>query len=191
MNNIFQKLKWLIDDLILWFKDKLDIRYNTPHKRLYDNGKWEETFTNTVFCDILYIWFFTAFIFEILLFLCGIDSESIVESIPILFFIHGGDDGGFIFWPGVILGGEGIFKIIVDWINQCQHINVISLDIPSGLSAVTGKSFQTVVHADYTYTFGFLKKGMDTKKGQLLCGNIHLCDLGYPMHKLEAFNSFF
>lgn len=112
MNNIFQKLKWLIEDLILWFKDKLDIRYNTPHKRLYDNGKWEETFTNTVFCDILYIWFFTAFIFEILLFFCGIDSESIVESIPILFFIHGGDDGGFIFWPGVILGGEGIFKII-------------------------------------------------------------------------------
>lgn len=96
-----------------------------------------------------------------------------------------------IFGIGLSREIEGIFKIIVDWINQCQHINVISLDIPSGLSAVTGKSFQTVVHADYTYTFGFLKKGMDTKKGQLLCGNIHLCDLGYPVHKLEAFNSFF
>ena len=87
MSNILQKLKWLIEDLILWLKDKLDIRYNTPHKRIYDNGKYEETFTNSIFCDILYIWFITAFIFEMILFLCGIDSESIVESIPILFII--------------------------------------------------------------------------------------------------------
>lgn len=114
MYNIFQKLKWLIEDLILWFKDKLDIRYNTPHKRIYDNGKYEETFTNSIFCDILYIWFITAFIFEMVLFLCGIDSESIVESIPILFIIYGGDDGGFMFWPIVMLGGEGIFKILRD-----------------------------------------------------------------------------
>ena len=92
-----------------------------------------------------------------------------------------------IFGIGLSREIEGKFKTIIDWINQFQNVKVVSLDIPSGLSAVTGEAFQTVVQADYTYTFGFFKKGMDTEKGQAFCGNIHLCDLGYPTHKLNAF----
>lgn len=109
MNN----LKWFIQDLIYKIQDLFKVRYETPHKRLYDNGKREETFTNSVFCDILYILFLTAAIFELILFFCGIDSATLVESIPFSFFLHGEDEGGgFMFWPGVILGGESIFRFL-------------------------------------------------------------------------------
>ncbi len=63
----------------------------------------------------------------------------------------------------------------------------MALDIPSGLSAATGRAFPLAVKADRTYTFGFLKQGMETMEGRSLCGEIILCDLGYPLHKLTAF----
>lgn len=79
---------------------------------------------------------------------------------------------------------EGIYLV-----NQQKQedTTIISLDIPSGLSAVTGELFETVIKADYTYTFGFYKKGMDTALGQYYCGQIKWCDLGYPLKKLEDF----
>ncbi len=82
---------------------------------------------------------------------------------------------------------EGTYKTIIEAINQQEKAHIVALDIPSGLSTVTGHAFNTVVQADITYTFGFLKKGMNTAHGRSLCGEIRLCDLGYPMHKLKKF----
>ena len=106
MNN----LKWFIQDLIYKIQDLFKVRYETPHKRLYDNGKREETFTNSIFCDLLYIWFCTCFIFEIILYTAGVYGEAIIESVPILKLFYDTEDDGFMFWPIVILGGESIFR---------------------------------------------------------------------------------
>lgn len=88
-----------------------------------------------------------------------------------------------IFGIGLSREIEGKFKHIVDLINQAREnkTTIIALDIPSGLSAVTGKPFKNIVHADYTYTFGFYKTGMDTDLGKKICGEIILCDIGYPV----------
>lgn len=85
-----------------------------------------------------------------------------------------------VFGIGISREIEGEFKTIIEGINQQEKSTIIALDIPSGLSAKTGQPFETVVKADVTYTFGFLKNGMDTFLGENICGNIIICDLGYP-----------
>lgn len=95
-----------------------------------------------------------------------------------------------IFGIGLSREIEGRYRSIIAAINQQKDATVIALDIPSGLSAKTAKAFKTVIQANSTYTFGFLKKGMDTKKGKQLCGKITVCDLGYPKSNFKLFNSF-
>ena len=36
---------------------------------------------------------------------------------------------------------------------------VFSVDIPSGISADTGRVLNTAIKADYTVTFGYMKQG--------------------------------
>lgn len=83
---------------------------------------------------------------------------------------------------------EGDYKTIIECINKQNDSTIVALDIPSGLSAKTGGPFETVTQADMTYTFGFLKKGMDTEIGKELCGKIDICDLGYPENTLRDEN---
>jgi NAD(P)H-hydrate epimerase len=90
-----------------------------------------------------------------------------------------------IFGIGLSREIEGEYRPIIETINQQTDTSVAALDIPSGFSAKTGEAFETVVKADVTYTFGFLKKGMDTSAGQEICGRIITCDLGYPVKILE------
>lgn len=90
-----------------------------------------------------------------------------------------------IFGIGLSREIEGRYQIIVETINQQIDTSVVALDVPSGLSAKTGEPFETAIEADITYTFGFLKKGMETDDGQKICGNIIICDLGYPENILK------
>lgn len=82
---------------------------------------------------------------------------------------------------GIGVKGEikGEYKEIIDLINQSKKL-VISCDIPSGLSATTGQALNVVVQADYTYTFGYKKRSMETQLGQLKCGELVVSDIGYP-----------
>lgn len=81
---------------------------------------------------------------------------------------------------------EGIYQKIARQINSAKSsATVIAVDIPSGLSASTGSAFSDVIHADYTYTFGYFKKGMNTEEGKEVCGEIILCDIGYPNEQLK------
>jgi len=90
-----------------------------------------------------------------------------------------------IFGIGISREVEGHYQTIIETLNKQEDTIIVALDIPSGLSAETGQPFETVVNADYTLTFGFLKKGMDTEEGKELCGHITVGDIGYPLQQLK------
>lgn len=87
-----------------------------------------------------------------------------------------------IFGIGISREIEGVNQSVIQKINEARRKQktIVSLDIPSGLSSYTGEPFTTVIQADITYTFGFKKHGMQTDIGKHLCGEIVLCDIGYP-----------
>lgn len=51
---------------------------------------------------------------------------------------------------------------------------VLAIDIPSGLSADSGRAFGEAIHADFTLTFLGLKPGLYTADGVDCCGEIHV-----------------
>lgn len=91
-----------------------------------------------------------------------------------------------LFGIGISRQIEGKYADLIHWINQQAKARIIAIDLPSGLSADLGHPMNLAVRADTTYTIGFLKQGMHTKEGKALCGNIHICDIGYPNTLLKA-----
>lgn len=57
---------------------------------------------------------------------------------------------------------------------------VISVDIPSGLNAGTGRVMGCSVEADTTVTFHFPKKGLMTGSGPRVTGKLIVADIGIP-----------
>ena len=57
---------------------------------------------------------------------------------------------------------------------------VLSVDIPSGLDASSGKILGGCVKADKTVTFVAKKRGMLQKDGPRCCGRIVVRDIGVP-----------
>ncbi len=58
--------------------------------------------------------------------------------------------------------------------------HIISVDVPSGLDAVTGEAVYSVI-ADETVTFGAYKTGQLIGKGADVCGKLTLCDINIPL----------
>lgn len=87
---------------------------------------------------------------------------------------------------GISVYGEpkGIIKTAIDKINSMNN-TVISVDIPSGLSADGEKPCGSVVEADYTYTLALDKVGINTSYGKALCGHKKVLDIGIPRDALS------
>ncbi|MCK9594294.1 MAG: NAD(P)H-hydrate epimerase [Candidatus Omnitrophica bacterium] len=83
---------------------------------------------------------------------------------------------------GVGLSGEarGIYKELIDLINFSKAY-ILSVDIPSGLDATTGKVLGSCVKADKTITFAAMKRGMTIGAGPRYCGKIVVADIGVPL----------
>ena len=82
---------------------------------------------------------------------------------------------------GIGLKGEvrGIFQDLIGIINLSKAY-VLSVDIPSGLDATTGKILGRCIRADRTVTFVAKKRGMVLKEGPKYCGRIAVKNLGAP-----------
>ncbi len=82
---------------------------------------------------------------------------------------------------GVSVSGapRGNIKTAIDRIVSINN-TVISVDIPSGLSADDGKAEGSAVKADYTYTLALDKAGLNTPLGRELCGEKKVLDIGIP-----------
>ncbi len=75
---------------------------------------------------------------------------------------------------------QGRYLGLIDWINR-QSAPVISVDIPSGVSADTGRIMGAAVKADLTVTFGYRKIGQILYPGANYCGRVVCRDIGIRM----------
>lgn len=77
------------------------------------------------------------------------------------------------------------YLALVEAINGL-HCPVLSIDVPSGLAADTGRVRGAAVRAAHTITFIGLKPGLLTADGPEHCGQIHLRDLGLDAASIAA-----
>ena len=75
------------------------------------------------------------------------------------------------------------FSIWIDAVNSCGA-RVISVDVPSGLSAQTGRASGAAVVADSTITMLALKPGLLSDEGRDLCGSIVVAPLAEQTERL-------
>ena len=80
---------------------------------------------------------------------------------------------------------EGRLAKIINEINESNQ-KVFSVDIPSGISADTGKVMNVAIKADYTITFGYMKHGLILYPGLEFAGEINVADIGFPKEALQS-----
>ncbi len=76
------------------------------------------------------------------------------------------------------------FKNIIETLNA-QEKPLISVDVPSGLDATTGKTYGVCAQAATTVTFTFPKKGFFKNEGPRYTGKIIVADIGIPKKLLR------
>lgn len=87
--------------------------------------------------------------------------------------------------------GTGLDREVTDWraqaietINETNAVR-ISLDVPSGLDANTGRVLGAAVQADVTITFGGMKSGLLGSSRQSHVGPIHVAHIGVPISLVD------
>ncbi|MDP2928175.1 MAG: NAD(P)H-hydrate epimerase [Candidatus Omnitrophota bacterium] len=73
-----------------------------------------------------------------------------------------------------------VYQKVIDIINA-SGIYVLSVDIPSGLDATTGKVLGRCIKADKTVTFVCKKRGMVYGEGRKHCGKVSVRTIGAPL----------
>ena len=79
---------------------------------------------------------------------------------------------------------KGVYMEIIEAVNM-SDLPVVSLDIPSGLHATSGRPLGIAVEADLTVTFCLPKTGLLVYPGADYAGDIVLTDIGAPRLLLE------
>jgi NAD(P)H-hydrate epimerase len=87
-----------------------------------------------------------------------------------------------IFGTGLRRPPEGLFAGAIAAIEVARvgGARVLAVDVPSGLSADTGRPLGLCVRADRTVTFAFLKRGLAIHPGLALAGETTVVDIGIP-----------
>lgn len=84
-----------------------------------------------------------------------------------------------LFGTGLSRGLEGPIAALVERINA-SDAPVLSLDIPSGVSADTGEALGVAVRAEATVVFGVLKRGNLLYPGFELGGDLYYSEISFP-----------
>jgi ADP-dependent NAD(P)H-hydrate dehydratase / NAD(P)H-hydrate epimerase len=87
-----------------------------------------------------------------------------------------------IFGTGLSRAPEGPFAEAIAFIEDARvaGARVVAVDVPSGLSADTGRPLGPCVRADRTVTFAFQKRGLVLEPGGSLAGDVTVADIGIP-----------
>jgi ADP-dependent NAD(P)H-hydrate dehydratase / NAD(P)H-hydrate epimerase len=83
---------------------------------------------------------------------------------------------------GLARAPEGAFAEAIARIEAARRAGagVVAVDVPSGLSADTGRPLGVCVHADRTVTFALQKRGLVQEPGASLAGDVTVADIGIP-----------
>ena len=73
---------------------------------------------------------------------------------------------------------------VIELINNSQK-PVLSLDVPSGLDATSGRVCGIAVRAKTTITFGLCKKGLLSPEAKKYTGKLVVADIGLPRNLLQ------
>ncbi|MER2064216.1 MAG: NAD(P)H-hydrate epimerase [Alkalibacterium sp.] len=90
-----------------------------------------------------------------------------------------------LFGIGLSRNVEGPYKTAIEKMGHFEG-PIIAVDVPSGLSANTGRPMGNAVKADVTYTIGFMKKGFEYEDSATFTGELTVLDIGYPNDSLLA-----
>jgi NAD(P)H-hydrate epimerase len=87
-----------------------------------------------------------------------------------------------IFGTGLGRAPEGAFAGAIERIEAARvaGARVLAVDVPSGLSADTGRPLGRCVRADRTVTFAFTKRGLLLHPGPEWAGDVSIADIGVP-----------
>jgi hydroxyethylthiazole kinase-like uncharacterized protein yjeF len=85
-----------------------------------------------------------------------------------------------VFGIGLKARVEGIFKAAIQRINASKGV-IVSVDVPSGLDANTGRVLGIAVRADYTLTLVAPKRGLIINQGPQYSGRIITRHIGFPL----------
>ncbi|WP_242342382.1 NAD(P)H-hydrate dehydratase [Anaeromyxobacter terrae] len=87
-----------------------------------------------------------------------------------------------IFGTGLSRAPEGAFARAIERIDAARAAGarVVAVDVPSGLSADTGRPLGACVRADRTVTFAFQKRGLVLHPGPSFAGEVTVADIGIP-----------
>ncbi|HSD18785.1 MAG TPA: NAD(P)H-hydrate dehydratase [Anaeromyxobacter sp.] len=93
-----------------------------------------------------------------------------------------------IFGTGLSRAPEGAFARAIERIHAARTAGarVLAVDVPSGLSADTGRPLGAAcVRADRTVTFAFQKRGLVLHPGPSFAGEVGVADIGIPAEAAE------
>ncbi|OGP32203.1 MAG: hypothetical protein A2073_00975 [Deltaproteobacteria bacterium GWC2_42_11] len=89
-----------------------------------------------------------------------------------------------IFGTGFVNNISGIYKNVIDFINGAGK-KVVSIDVPSGIDASTGRLLGCCIKADATITMVLPKIGLITYPGAGYAGKLDVVDIGMPLEIIE------
>ena len=79
---------------------------------------------------------------------------------------------------------EGSYRTAIEWVNEALE-PVLSLDVPSGLNADTGRTMGACIEAQWTTTYGVAKPGFYIWDGPSVVGECFTFDIGFPKTLVE------
>ena len=91
-----------------------------------------------------------------------------------------------LFGTGLTRDIDAPYDSLIDFVNTSDAY-VISIDIPSGLSASTGRIRNKCVYADKTVAIAYIKIGEIVGYGAQYCGEIVVADIGIETDFIENF----
>jgi len=111
------------------------------------------------------------------------DEASLVEHAPDIEVADVVVDA--LFGTGLAREVTGHYAEVIRVVNRAHGVRV-AVDIPSGLSADSGRILGIAVNADRTITFGFAKPGLVSAPGYARCGEVVVAEMGIPSDLARA-----
>lgn len=84
-----------------------------------------------------------------------------------------------LFGTGLGRNVEGEYRCLIERLAQQENVDVVAVDIPSGIHADTGAVMGTALRARVTVTFGYVKSGLLLYPGREYAGRISVEDIGF------------